>query len=57
MNAFIELSLPYSQPTKRRYLSKRKDANIYLYRLFILYKDFNTRVSILKEMFRLSPII
>ncbi len=57
INIFIEISLPHSQPTKRQYPLKRKDANLQLYHLFILYEDLNARVSILEEIFRLSPII
>ena len=57
INVFIGISPPYPQPAKHQYLLKRKDANPQLYCLFILYKDFNARVSVLEEMFRLLPII
>ena len=56
INASIKTSPPYPRRTKRRYLLKRKDANLQYY-LFKLYKDLTTRVSILEEIFRLSPMI
>ena len=57
MNASVEKSLPHPQPTKRQYLLKRKDTDLQLYCLSILYKDLNIQVSVLEEMFGLSPII
>ena len=57
INVSVKTSPLYPQPAKRQCLLKRKDADLQSYRLFILYKDLNARVSVLKEIFGLSPII
>ena len=56
INISVKTSPPHPRCTKCRCPLKRKDADSQ-YRLFILYEDLATRVSILKKMFRLSPTI
>ena len=56
-NTFIETSPPHPRPAKRRCPSKKKDADLQSYRSFILYEDLNTQVSVLEDMFGLSPTI
>jgi hypothetical protein len=57
MNVSVGTSPPHPRPAKRQCPSKRKNADPQSYRSFILYEDLNTRVSVLEEMFGLSPTI